>query len=390
MRRAIGGGLVAALAAGTVATMATAAGAVPGPTTDPSGDAHGGIDVVAASAGHTSDRVVFTVRTASNIFSRLDDAVTIVLDVDSDRAVEFDPRVVFDPTSPGQTFIECDTPPLDDSIPTTLVSNTEIRVSVGLDQLQACGLTATSFEWGVLILSFVGDDIYDAAPNDYDIENTPGYVVNLAAADPNARFVGALYTDFLGRPADQGGLDFWTEQLLLGRTRTTAALAFAQSDEWIGVTVDDMYETTLGRPADQGGRNFWITQIRNGRSVPSMGGFFYGSNEYFTSSGGTAGAWIDQLYLDILGRSSDQGGRDFWVGRFNAGMPRDLIALNFFQSIENRRQRVSRLYDLLLDRLPDAVGLEFWANRILTDGDLSLAAFLAGSDEYFDHAQLSG
>jgi hypothetical protein len=40
-----------------------------------------------------------------------------------------------------------------------------------------------------------------------------------------------------------------------------------------------------------------------------------------------------------------------------------------------------------LGRNPDPGGLTYWTGRILNDGDLALAANLAGSAEYFNRAQ---
>ena len=62
------------------------------------------------------------------------------------------------------------------------------------------------------------------------------------------------------------------------------------------------------------------------------------------------------------------------------------VAGSFYQSVESRRTRVAGLYGTLLDRAPESAGLEFWADRILVDGDLALAADLAASDEYHARA----
>lgn len=113
---------------------------------------------------------------------------------------------------------------------------------------------------------------------------------------------------------------------------------------------------------------------------------FYASEEYFEGlGGGSVGTWIDDLYLKILGRTSDAPGRAFWVGE-TARTSRAAVALRFYQSGESARTRVTGLYQALLGRAPEASGLEFWAGRVVTNGDLELAVSLASSAEYVTRA----
>jgi hypothetical protein len=49
--------------------------------------------------------------------------------------------------------------------------------------------------------------------------------------------------------------------------------------------------------------------------------------------------------------------------------------------------RVAHLYRVLLERNPDGAGQAFWADQLLRQDDVALAALLAASDEYFNRAQ---
>lgn len=195
-------------------------------------------------------------------------------------------------------------------------------------------------------------------------------------------FVRAVVGDFVGRDATTSEITRWRDHLLAGGSRGDVTRAFAWSDEWVGVLVDGLYRSTLGRPADPGGRAFWIGVLRSGQTPAQVAAQFYGSVEYYRHAGGTAAGWIADLYAQILGRGADPSGLAFWIGR-TATLPRSVIALDFYQSLESRRDRVEALFATLLGRAPDPGGWSYWAGVLSNGRDLDLATALAASDEYF-------
>ncbi len=204
----------------------------------------------------------------------------------------------------------------------------------------------------------------------------------------NGVYVDAVYQLFLQRDA-------------AGQERTTAATALAQgssrysltstlslSPEWAGVEIDDLYPIVFSRPADPGGRAFWLEQMANGRRLQSVAAEFYGSIEFFEKVGSTHGAFVEALYVEIQGRASDPGGHAFWVAQLDSkAMTRGQVAAGFYASPESREGRVTGLYRQVLGRDPDAGGLAYWSQQLLSKDDVSLAAELAASDEYFRRAQ---
>lgn len=212
-----------------------------------------------------------------------------------------------------------------------------------------------------------------------------GSTSTLTASQRATAFVKAVVTDFLGRPATDAEVTRWRDHLLAGGSREAVTQAFAWSDEWIGVLVDGLYRSTLGRGADAGGRAFWIGQLRAGQTPAQVASHFYASDEYFRRAGGTAAAWVADLYSEILDRPADAGGLAFWVSR-SATVARPAIAFDFYQSLESRRDRVDALFRTLLGRAPDPSGWSFWAGVLANGRDLDLATFLAASDEYFARA----
>jgi hypothetical protein len=196
-------------------------------------------------------------------------------------------------------------------------------------------------------------------------------------------FVAALTNDFLKRAGTPDEIYYFVSLLRSGYTRSDIVGAYAFSDEWVGVIVDGFYLSTLGRLPDADGRQYWIDRIKDGMTPATVGAAFYASAEYFKRTGGTNKLWVESLYKEILGRTGDSGGVSFWVGRLNSGTSRQVVAYDFYQSIESRRKRVTALYKQLLQRKPDSGGLEYWAGILKNGRDVELAIFLASSSEYY-------
>jgi len=88
-------------------------------------------------------------------------------------------------------------------------------------------------------------------------------------------FVARLYRLFLSREPEEGGLEYWCQQLLTNRsTGSTAANGFVNSAEFQNRPltesqyVEIMYNGLMGRPSDVAGLAYWIDQINlKGRPV---------------------------------------------------------------------------------------------------------------------------
>lgn len=199
------------------------------------------------------------------------------------------------------------------------------------------------------------------------------------------RFVAKAYLDLLGRPADDGGLDFWTEVVgREGRQAFTRGLVFSPSCEWPRRVVNDLYVDILGRPADPGGLAYWSGRICQGEPARLIASLIYGDLEYYRAQGGgTPEGYVRALYEDILGRPNPSAGEvAFWAGevRRRGIAP---VAADFYQSLESRQRRVRRQFDLLLGRVVDQGGLDYWAGELLRVDDLVLTIELTASLEYY-------
>ncbi len=96
-------------------------------------------------------------------------------------------------------------------------------------------------------------------------------------ANAIASQVQALYVGYLGRAADQAGLDFWTNAIVNGTsTIESVALGFTLSQEYTskyeGLSNEELvaaiYQNVLGRAADADGLAFWVGELEKGVQTP--------------------------------------------------------------------------------------------------------------------------
>src|SRR5262249_11789420 len=113
--------------------------------------------------------------------------------------------------------------------------------------------------------------------------------------------------------------------------------------------------------------------------------------EYQQAHAGTT-AYLFGLYADVLGRTPDPAGLDYWQAAAQSGMSLAQLADAFLGSREADEQRVDGYYHDYLGRSGEANGVAYWLNA-LRDHLLSSAqvatAFLS-SQEYFDRTGQGG
>lgn len=190
---------------------------------------------------------------------------------------------------------------------------------------------------------------------------TPVYtapVEYVAQTTKDATAIDQIYRDVLGRSADSSGLGYWNSQVQDG-TMTIAEVtkAITQSPENV---IQDLYTSTLGRAADASGLAYWTAQVNTGRTdIAGVTAAFQQSAEY-TSTHATApivnaatmgiapqppnspapaatpapiqstpvftqptmpagNSAIMDAYVQILGRSADDGGLSYWSGQVSSG-----------------------------------------------------------------------
>lgn len=172
-------------------------------------------------------------------------------------------------------------------------------------------------------------------------------------------YLGYAYRAILGREPDDAGLQYWSSELQQGATRRWLLSEFVVSTEFTrlcgnygivrgnitglehadksaGVTkfVTFIYRNVLKRDPDSGGLNYWAGEmLENGMTASRLVEEFAKSQE-FASANISNEEYVERLYETVLGRKSDESGKQYWVSLMNTGYSRHDILREFTRSAE--------------------------------------------------------
>lgn len=106
-------------------------------------------------------------------------------------------------------------------------------------------------------------------------------------ADSVESYVARIYTKALGRDPEAAGLKYWVGEIKAGRkTAVQVAEMFFFAPEFTNKKLNNkeyvkvLYRTFMGREADQGGLNYWIDRLNKGESRKSVLKAFAGCPEF--------------------------------------------------------------------------------------------------------------
>lgn len=135
--------------------------------------------------------------------------------------------------------------------------------------------------------------------------------------------------------------------------------------------VGDMYKRVLGRNADQGGEQFWSNSMDNGMTGYQVADMLNKSPE----------KQIQNLYQQELKRLPDFGGMNY----FNEGMSKNGMTANDVRTTmrSSPEYLINNLYEQDLGRTPDVEGMDTWT-RAIKNGMTpdQLREQIRGSEEY--------
>jgi len=197
-----------------------------------------------------------------------------------------------------------------------------------------------------------------------------------AALDDVIDPVIRLYTGILGRSADADGAEYWVEKNAAGYDLANLAESFVYSAEFqdkVGDmttknVVNALYENVLGRSADQAGYDYWVEQVDSGRvTIGKMALSFTESDEYVAQSAQLVQASkIANWGVNLHGFDPEAMGIDV-------------------TGSADQADTIIRVYSGLLGRDPDQDGFDFWINEADQGRDMTdLASAFVYSDEFLD------
>ncbi|WP_313473435.1 DUF4214 domain-containing protein [Stutzerimonas kunmingensis] len=99
-----------------------------------------------------------------------------------------------------------------------------------------------------------------------------------------------------------------------------------------------LYEAALGRRPDLAGLNYFVGNMQAGQSLQDISHSFLASGEFLQQfEQFDDRSYIEQLYLNVLGRQADAEGLDYWlVDMQQHGRTHEDVLVSFAQSAENR------------------------------------------------------
>ena len=175
----------------------------------------------------------------------------------------------------------------------------------------------------------------------------------------DSAYVRDLYMLFMGRDPDDSGYNYWMNLLDEGKSREEVFAGFANSPEFYeicdsyGITagrwfigydrfqvndvnlfVERLYKVCFGRRSDIGGQEHWVGQLIKKQITGSeCARSFIQSTEY-ENLGLSDADYVENLYIALMGRASDAGGKANWLNCLANGMTRDEVFEGFVNSAE--------------------------------------------------------
>ena len=150
-------------------------------------------------------------------------------------------------------------------------------------------------------------------------------------------------------------------------------------------TFIELYIAYFNRAPDAVGLNFWGTAFANGASLEEMATLFIDQDE--TSAAYPAGTsnsvFAETVYNNVLGRTPDQLGFDFWINQLDSGnVSRDQFILEVLRGVQPGTPDKGYL-DSKVD-----IGAYFAVNKGMSDVDNASAALelFNGSEASIDAA----
>lgn len=151
-----------------------------------------------------------------------------------------------------------------------------------------------------------------------------------------------------------------------------------------------LYFAYLQRVPDRSGLQFWVGRKRNGTTLSKISDTFAQSGEFRRKYGSlTNRQYVTRIYTDVLGRSADPSGVDFWTRQLDLGRrTRGSVMVGFSESNEYRTKQaestdVSVVYIFLLERSPTTAEASAWVTRQRAGTTRAvLAAEVLASDEF--------
>lgn len=202
-----------------------------------------------------------------------------------------------------------------------------------------------------------------------------------SAWDP---FVARQFYDFTGTRGTTSSRAGYVTNLTNGTTTPAAVITYLMGGTWFSgamAPVSRLYWAYFDRIPDYGGVTYWTAKRRNGTSLSKISQSFAASSEFKRKYGSiTNRAFVLRIYVDVLKRTADQSGLDYWTRKLNSGTSRGQVMVNFSESNEYKGKMAGKVntaltYAGMLNRKPTTA--ELTAGEAMTPTALAEAVRLS-------------
>ncbi len=148
-------------------------------------------------------------------------------------------------------------------------------------------------------------------------------------------------TQFDTRPPElhDGTCDNYLDSFLVRDATNLPAILDSRDAPGATRGIFRLYHAYFGRAPDVAGARYWVDLHSRGLAPAAIADQFVASEESSLNWGaeGTTD-FLDRIYENVLGRTPDPAGAEYWAGLIDAGMTRGEVIWWFAQSTEFRRE----------------------------------------------------
>ncbi len=221
-------------------------------------------------------------------------------------------------------------------------------------------------------------------------------------ATTNETFVTELFRDLFYRTPTPAELSFYASRLDTGfYTRSQVAAQFMTSTDYKDglESLARLYRASFDRVPDHGGLMYWNAVLSTGASFSDVAKIFFYSPEFIERYGSnlTNSQFVKILYQNVLNRTPDSGGEEFWNKVLNGGTERGQVLASFAQSAELKQKlatetKMIAAYAVIAKREPYSTELANAPNTIegiLVNAVSAVSSELTWSTTGFSEAALN-
>lgn len=183
--------------------------------------------------------------------------------------------------------------------------------------------------------------LYDEA-HEVAAESDP---VTLDVLTGTEHLVSELYRVVLDRAPEATELDYWVGRLDAGGNPSHLAESLARTREGYAQVVRWAYDTALDRAPEADGLTYWTDRLQASRRPDTLVTQLFASTEAWTKGGGDAEGWVAYTYERLLDRAPDAGGLEYWTDEVEAGgssaATRGRVSGVFLRTMEVSRKAVA-------------------------------------------------